>query len=104
MVKADQIFIHPLPHYCITLFAIGILLRNGYWYDIVEGTWETLNYPPNAVVVQVESDAFFSFRGRPTMFGTPTCDDNGQCEWREVIQYNTITNEWDLIGHMADSR
>jgi hypothetical protein len=44
----------------------------------------------------------WSFRDRPTIFGNPVCDDAGECENREVIQYMWETDEWVSLGFMGE--
>ncbi len=81
----------------------GILLQNGYVYDIEASTWDTVAFPPNNPIVQ-EANSAFSFRGRMTIFGNPVCDGDGQCEYREVLQYDPDGNAWVSLGKMVMDR
>ncbi len=81
------------------------MLQNGYWYDITEQTWQAARFPPYPQEPNVpEPEALFNFRGRPTIFGNPSCDSQGECVYLDVIQYNPGTNSWDNLGEMLHSR
>ncbi len=82
---------------------LGILLRNGYWFDIEQQTWEQKRFPPYANVVAIP-DAMWTFRKKPTIFGNTVCDGLGNCEFTGVEQYDVTTNKWIHIGKMIQTR
>ncbi len=49
-------------------------------------------------------DALWSFRGKPTVFGSTVCDGLGNCEFRGVEQYDVDTDMWINIGEMIQTR
>lgn len=38
------------------------------------------------------------------MFGNPMCDGEGVCEYREVLQYSEVTDTWDFLGTLQETR
>ncbi len=80
------------------------MLRNGFWFNLKSETWEARRFPPRVLDSIVEPDALFRFRGKPTQFGSPMCDGSGTCQYREVLQYNEITDTWDLLGTLQETR
>ncbi len=38
------------------------------------------------------------------MFGSPLCDGEGICEYKEVLQYNENTDTWNSLGEMVEGR
>ncbi len=64
----------------------GILLKNGFWYDIERNTWEERAYPPDANFLLESPPNEYSFRGMMTIFGNPLCDSEGYCEYQDVVQ------------------
>ncbi len=81
----------------------GILIRNGFWFNLETETWEAKRFPP-LVTISEEPNALFSYQGRPTMFGSPICDGEGNCEYKEVLQYNEVSDTWDSLGSMVENR
>ncbi len=81
----------------------GILLRNGYWFNLETETWEQRRFPPYAMFF-TEPNAITSFRGKPTVFGNTVCDDAGSCTYSEVVQYDPETDSWDSLGQMSVGR
>ncbi len=41
---------------------LGILLRNGFWFNLVTETWEAKRFPPRVLDGMNEPDALFRFR------------------------------------------
>ena len=46
----------------------------------------------------------YTFRGLPTIFGSPTCNDNGFCATNRVIQYDPVADEWSYMADMSTAR
>ncbi len=91
----------------LTLFLsmTGILLRNGYWYRLSDNTWHQMKFPPHIMLGHLQdADALYNFRGKPTTFGAPTCDSDIACEYTEINQYHSNTNQWVKIGNLRQSR
>ncbi len=84
-------------------YYLGILLRNGYWYDIGNDAWAQRRFPPYANVV-VEPDAVWSFRGKPTVFGSTVCDGEGNCKYTGVEQYDVDMDKWIHLGELTQTR
>ena len=84
------------------------MLKNGYWYDLEEFTWRQLRFPTYAPFLGGEyfhPNTIHSLWGKPTIFGNNNnCDTSGQCENREIIQYDVDTDNWEVIGMMRNSR
>ncbi len=38
------------------------------------------------------------------MFGNAVCQDDGSCDYSEVIQYDGETDSWSTIGYMQEGR
>ncbi len=85
------------------LFYLGILLRNGYWYNIEENTWQQQRFPPYANVAP-EPDAVWKFRGKPTIFGSTVCEGDGTCIYTGIEQYDLNTNTWKHLGRLTQTR
>ena len=45
-----------------------------------------------------------SFRGKPTVFGDPACNDDGECSYTVVNQYDPLSDSWSNIGKLDSSR
>ncbi len=81
------------------------MLRNGFRFNLETETWEAQRFPPHIMINGVaDADALFSFRGRPTVFGHPVCDGAGDCEYKEILQFNELSSSWDTLGMMLDNR
>jgi len=52
------------------------------------------------------TNALFTFQGKPTIFGTNTCEqcDDDQRPHTEVLQYQPDDDTWVIIGNMLESR
>ena len=81
----------------------GIMTRYGYFFDISTQTWTKKADPPVVSIAGV-TNALWTFRGKPTIFGHPVCDDVGRCEFKEVWQYDPDMDIWEPIGEMLHSR
>ena len=81
----------------------GIMLRYGYFYNLTSKAFVKMAAPPYNPIHLVPN-ALFRFRDRPTIFGNPWCDNEGQCTNTEVIQYNPEINDWVSLGHMTEPR
>ncbi len=79
------------------------MLRSGYWFNLGTAEWEAKKFPPNNPFV-IEADAMHYFRGKPTIFGSPQCDSEGNCYYTEVIQYNPDYDHWDSLGTISESK
>ena len=81
----------------------GIMTRWGYFFDMQAKNWtKKANPPVNAISGM--TNAMWTFRGRPTIFGHPVCDNDGMCENKEVWQYNPDKDMWEHLGDMLHSR
>ncbi len=81
----------------------GIFTRYGYFYNLNSGEWEKKAIPPYDRVAGL-TNSMFTFQGKPTVFGVPSCKSEGVCTYRSIIQYNPDNDEWVNIGEMRDSR
>ncbi len=87
-----------------TYSLLGVMIRNGYWFNLDSKEWESKRFPPYTDVAFIEPDAMYNFRGKPTIFGNPLCGDEGACEFTEVLQYSSDTNTWESLGKLLQSR
>ncbi len=78
-------------------------MRNGYWYNIEDNTWQQQRFPPYANVAP-EPDAVWKFRGKPTVFGSTVCEGDGTCIYTGIEQYDLDTNTWVHLGRMTQTR
>ncbi len=88
----------------LQIFLSGLMLRNGYWFNLIDSTWEAKRFPPNPPNTIADPDALYTFRGAPTMFGGAVCDSELTCEYREVLQYDSEEDLWVSLGNMMESR
>ncbi len=82
----------------------GIMLANGYWWDIEADTWQAARFPPYPRVPDLATPDVFGWRGRPTVFGNPSCDGEGNCEYVDVVQYDPEGDSWVNLGKMSESK
>jgi len=62
-----------------------------------------LELPIAGVFTAQNTNALFSFRGKPTVFGT--CEDcNNADEPTQILQFQLETLEWWYIGDMLEAR
>ncbi len=87
----------------------GILIRDGDWLDLATFEWTQLERPPTPSMIGVYT--LHTYRGRPTIFGVPTCfDEDGDDEvdgcraGTEVLQFDPDGNEWTSLGNMQRAR
>ena len=92
----------------VTSYFQGILLRNGYWYNLERNSWTVLRFPSYAPFIEDildQPDTLWSFRGKPTMFGNmENCNTEGVCDYDEVMQYDDASNMWVSLGRMTESK
>jgi len=81
----------------------GILLRNGFWFDLSDHIWEQTKFPPTYADVPIPNALFF-FRGKPYIFGNSECDNEGNCEYTGIYYYNSEQNIWLKEGQMLQPR
>ena len=81
----------------------GIFTRQGNFYDIEAGTWTKKAFPAFDPVGSYPN-ALFLHQGKPTIFGNTKCSAEGDCENKQIIQYDTDNDEWVEIGEMLQSR
>ena len=63
--------------------------------------------PPPYEYVQTSSSsasALFTFRGKPTIFGQPDCQDTGTCINRGVVQYDPYEDQWVSMDDLEYAR
>ena len=90
----------------------GIYIRQGYWLNLETFAFEVKAPPPYEYVYSGISttpnannpSAMWSFRGRPTIFGQPDCNDQGTCLKRAVIQYDPENDEWVALENLEFAR
>ncbi len=82
---------------------LGVMLPVGDWFSLRSFTWRKFAVPPLDPIGDVPN-AMFSFGGRPTIFGIPSCDSDGECEYREVVQYDPLSDSWLTLGSMTETR
>ncbi len=83
---------------------LGILLSNGFWYDIDSDTWEQRAYRPDADFIVESPYNEYNFRGKMTIFGNQLCNSEGYCEYLDVVQYDVEQDIWSSIGQMYMQR
>lgn len=81
----------------------GVMNRYGYFYHLEKKSWQALAPPAVAPVAEVPN-AMWSFRGLPTIFGSPVCNDVGACTNSVVRQYSPSSDEWVNLGLMSEAR
>ena len=83
---------------------MGIFTRSGWWFNLVEERWEskTIGLPTPATANL--PNELFSYGGKPTIFGAPRCDALNVCTFDDVIQFDTVEEEWTIIGSMVYPR
>ncbi len=85
----------------------GIFVRSGHWLDLRTLTWHLKATPPSRPSEEEEEEqALWSFRGRPTVFGSPRCNGSGSssCSSVEVAQYSPEADRWEAVGRMRRPR
>ncbi len=45
-----------------------------------------------------QPNALWSWRARPTYFGFPECDNEGECQNTRVLQYEWESDEWTELA------
>ena len=78
----------------------GVFLWTGYWMDLETRQFVELAAAPLRSCAEYPN-SLFTFRGRPTEFGNPECDDSCDCPRTNVIQYDPIRDTWDNIGKLT---
>ena len=81
----------------------GIFTRQGYFYDLTDNKWTRKAFPDFDPIGDYPNSIFL-YQGRPTIFGNTVCDALGECENKEIIQYNADTDSWSKVGDMLQSR
>ncbi len=90
---------------CIFKYFLGLLLTSGFWLNLRTLEWTQLKFPPLPELGQQPPNVqMFSFRGNPTIFGSPACDTEGECLHKDVLQYNSARDEWNVIGELLHHR
>ena len=83
----------------------GIFTYSGYWMNLWDFTWRKFAPPPlDMVANSLAPDTMTLFRGKPTVFGHPTCGDFGDCVTNEILQFDLATNTWNSLGTMNNPR
>ena len=71
-------------------------------------SWTQLTFPsfsPFFMNITRQPNGMHSFRGKPTIFGSTTdCNDKGECDYSEIIQYDDASDSWTGIGKMLESK
>ncbi len=79
------------------------MTRTGHWFNLETLSFEAfapLTWQPLAPL----TNAIWSFRGAPTVFGAPSCDDTFTCNNTNVVRYDSDQDEWMVIGYMSTER
>ena len=72
---------------------LGIYVRYGYWFSLDSYSWQVKAPPPLTYLSsRTQPNGMVSWRGRPTYFGFPDCDGEGQCTNSRVIQVRNVCN------------
>ncbi len=64
---------------------LWLFFRFGYFFNLRTESWEKHPYPPYDPLDGLPN-AMWSFRGRPTVFGSNECDDQGDCSNKKIVQ------------------
>ena len=82
----------------------GIMTHLGYWFNLNNLQWEAKKQPPYLPDGVFKPNAIWSFRGKPTLFGYPDCEEADGCTTRnntQVFQYDIDADEWHPIGELT---
>ncbi len=79
------------------------MLRTGNWLNLNSLSWEKRASPVYNPLTTYPNK-MWSFRGRPTIFGYPRCDEAGVCRDTEVLQYDPEADEWVDLGDLRQPR
>jgi len=60
--------------------------------------------PPTDPLAPIRTNAMWTFRNAPTVFGEPTCDNDASCISRDVLSYDHGAGTWLRIGSLLESR
>jgi len=80
---------------------------DGSFFNLDDGVWRKYESPGYYTEQNIYVNELYSFRGKPTVFGTcKNCDDPNDltAEHKEIIQYLEEDDEWITIGYMQESR
>ncbi len=81
----------------------GIFTRYGFWLNLDTLVWTKLGAPTFNPIADV-TNAMYSFRGSPTIFGFPNCNAEGFCPSDGVLQYDQDNDRWELLGSIDVQR
>jgi len=76
-----------------------VFFASGFFYDLESRMWLPAPLPPPQ---PFGIPNLISFQGKPTIFGTPLCDD-GNCPF-SVMQYDESVGDWVEIGLLQEER
>ena len=82
----------------------GILIDEGFLFNLNTSMWESKQPPPLHPWSPTSTPGLWSYQGRPTIFGQPVCDINGNCPAKSVVQYVPESDEWINLGDFRISR
>ncbi len=78
-------------------------MASGFWFNLEHQHFEAKKFRPYTDLA-ADPASLHGFRGKPTVFGHPRCDDQGDCAFSEVLQYDSDTDSWDTIGYLHQPR
>ncbi len=79
----------------------GIFLRTGYFFDLATQSWVAPT-GGSQIPTPAPTNEMFSYGGRPTVFGAPTCNGVNLCIFDSVIQYVWEDDEWVLLTEFLE--
>ncbi len=84
----------------------GLFTRYGFWLNLNSLQWEKKALPPYRVqgLAVRPPNEMWSFRGRPTIFGFPICNNEGVCFQQGILQYDPQSDSWEEIGTLREPR
>ena len=80
------------------------MASHGFWFNLDTFEWEKKTPVPHRPMVPELPTPLYTFRNRPTFFGNQDCDNEGYCQYSEVIQYRSWTDTWEVIGKLNQGR
>ena len=70
--------------------------------SLADLSWHRLQPAPFRAITTMPTTSIWSYQGLPTIFGHPTCDDDGVCPMTDVVQFDPVANEWSSIGNLNE--
>ncbi len=76
-----------------------MFIRTGYWFNLTSREWHKKTGPVYNPLTLLPNN-MWSYQGKPTIFGNPFCDEDLECSFTEVLQYDPELDDWISLGNM----